>query len=80
MTKHGVSHGSAVLVCSIASTLLVDIIRKHVPFIYGMVDKFSTFIKSTIDLKYGSENISIITYATVLAVIWGVAFALVHED
>jgi len=80
MTKHGASHAAAVLVCMVASDLFADIIRKYVPFIYDAVNKVSSFLVDLLSIQYAPKYFSFIIYATILALIWGVAFSLVHND
>ena len=80
MTKHGASHGAAVLVCMVASVLLADIIKKYVPIIYNAVLKFSYLLADLFHLQVSTGYLSTLIYASMLAVIWGIAFSFVHED
>jgi len=80
MERHGASHGIAVLVCTASSALLIDIIRRYVPVIYNAVNNFALFLINLMDLSSAPHSVSIILYATVLATIWGVGFALLHDD
>ena len=80
MKKHGFSHAAAVLVCSVSSALLVDVARKHIPPLYDWVIRFSRYITDLVDTPISPQHFSIMIYASILAAVWGGAFALVHED
>ena len=80
MKKHGASHGIAVLVCTVSSALLIDILRKYVPFVYNAVNKFSDFLINILGLSFAPKYVSIVLYASILAIFWGVGFALIHKD
>ena len=80
MRKHGVSHGAAVLVCTIASALMADIVKKHVPFVYEIVEKLSKLIIDWVHFQYAPQYMNIIIFAAILAVVWGIAFSFMHAD
>jgi hypothetical protein len=80
MKKHAVSHGVAVLVCTISSALLVDVVQRNVPAVYEFFHKFSLLIIEQFELRHRPDYITILIYASVLAVVWGVAFACIHSD
>ena len=80
MKKHGLSHGLAVLGCTISSALLVDIVRKHVPLVSDFVTRVSVALRDSFEIQYAPDHISIVLYASILAVLWGVAFAWMHSD
>jgi hypothetical protein len=80
MKKHGLSHGAAVLVCTLSSALIVDVLRKHVPVVHEAVEKGAKYLLSIFEFSNPPEHVAILLYATLLAIIWGVAFALMHKD
>ena len=80
MKKHGASHGFAVLVCTVSAALLADIIKDYVPFIYNAVHRFSSFLVSELQIPGGPRYVSILIFATALAVVWGAGFAIIHND
>lgn len=80
MRKHGVSHGVAVLVCTVSSALMVDVVRRHVPAVYDFFNRLSMLIVEYFELRHRPDYITILIYATFLAMVWGVAFACVHSD
>jgi hypothetical protein len=80
MKKHGISHGGALPVCTIASALLVDLIRNNVPILDKIVTTISTSVINMLHIQHDPEYISILIYATILATIWGAAFSFMHSD
>jgi hypothetical protein len=80
LKKHGVSHGIAVLACTITSALLVDVVRRHVPVVYDFFYKLSLLLVEQFGLRHRPDYITILIYASFLAVVWGVAFACLHSD
>jgi putative exporter of polyketide antibiotics len=79
MKRHAASHGAAVIVCSVVGALITDVIRKYVPAAYKSVNWFSKSIVDALSISYPPEWITTLIYATILAVIWGVAFALMSK-
>ncbi len=66
--------------CTVASALLVDFFKEHVPFLSNQVDKLSRYIVTLLNIQYDYKYLSILLYATLLAIIWGVAFSFIHKD
>lgn len=79
MKKHSLSHGAAVLVCTLTAPLLVDIVRTHIPLIHTGITKFSVFLVHLLPLSIRTSHLSQLLYATLLAAIWGAAFAFAHN-
>ena len=50
MKKHGISHAAAVLVTTCSSVLLIEIVRRHVPYIYNAVNRFSSMVIESLQL------------------------------
>ena len=84
MKKHGFSHGAAVLVSVVASSLLVGIMREHLPKVNRLLEKFSGGISQLIfnifGHRFSTTDINTVMLAMLLAIIWGMAFALIHKD
>ena len=80
MTKHGISHGAAVVICFISSELLIDVIKESVPVVYDFIDIFSSHIIHLLKIEYSAEKISVLFYAAVMAILWGAAFSFMHKD
>jgi hypothetical protein len=80
MRNHGISHGAAMIVCTITSSLLVDVFRKHLPFLHEMTNRVSNLLINAFDINVSMQHLTMMLWATTLSVLWGVAFAVVHED
>jgi hypothetical protein len=80
MKKHGSSHGLAVLICTITSGLLIHIGRDYYPQLINWLEEGSRFIVELLNIDYPSKSVSILILASVLAVIWGMAFTFMHSD
>jgi hypothetical protein len=79
MRKHGVSHGMSVLLCTMASGLLIDVVRDHMPVIYSMLRYVSGFIIYYTGLRFSIRGLSLLILASFLAMIWGMAFARIKR-
>jgi len=74
--KHASSHGLSVLVCTVASALIIEIFRPKLPHFMESMTNISTKVLKAIHLPMSVENMNILLLATLLAVIWGVFFKL----
>ena len=79
MKKHGLSHGLSVLVCTIASSLMVDMLREYVPLLDRTLYDLSTKVIEISGLHLSAQALSPLILASFLAVIWGMAFAKIHR-
>jgi hypothetical protein len=79
MKKHAASHAGAVLICTIAGALITDVIRKHTPIVYKFVNGFSRTVVDAFSIGFAPEMVTTLLYATLLAMIWGIAFALINK-
>jgi len=76
MVRHGSSHGFAVLICSIAAALLVELIRDKIPRMISWLDGISEKIVSVLSIEANPNYISTLLFASILAFIWGVFFKI----
>ena len=76
MVKHASSHGFAVLVCTIASSFIVEILKPRVPHFMVLVQEYSERVVVAFNIPMSTEGLSIIFIASILALIWGVFFKL----
>ena len=74
--RHASSHGLSVLICTIASAFLIELIRPLLPNLMAGFSRISTKIVNALYLPMTVENMNILLLATVLAVIWGIFFKL----
>jgi hypothetical protein len=79
MTKHGLSHGTATLVTSVAAGLMVGELRRTLPPVAGMLDQVSRELLARVQLPsaFTVEVVTSLLVASALAVIWGAVFAVV---
>lgn len=80
MKKHAASHGLAVLICSIASGLLVRMGDRYYPDIMRTFEGHTHRMLTILDLPYSPRSIATLVIAVGLAVIWGIAFYFMHSD
>ncbi|HLP71798.1 MAG TPA: hypothetical protein VK155_02775 [Bacteroidales bacterium] len=74
--RHASSHGFSVLVCTIISALLIELLKPKLPHLMAGLAKISTKIISMINLPMSTENMNIVLLASILALIWGIFFKL----
>jgi len=80
MKKHATSHGLAVLVCTVASGVLVKMGLEYKNDIIIQLNNFSRKIIDLLDIDFAPDAISTVLIAIILAAIWGVAFSFMHSD
>jgi len=74
--RHASSHGLSVLICTVASAFLIELLKPLLPNLMTGFNKISTKIVSSLYLPMTVENMNILLLATLLAVIWGIFFKL----
>lgn len=80
MVKHASSHGFAVLICTVISAYLVDLVRPYHPIVLEKMDALSRRFVSLLGLPFSVEEFSIILLAVILAMVWGVFFRLQQKE
>ncbi len=80
MCKHGISHGLAVLACTISSALVVDLVRTHIKPVHAYMNHACTFVAATLPIPVAPDHLHVLLYATLLGTAWGAAFSLMHRD
>lgn len=78
MTRHGLSHGAATLVTSVAAGLILDQVRHEVPVLSGLLMRSAYEISIRLPVEVDPYLLAISMAATVLAVGWGMLFGLLH--
>lgn len=76
MVRHGSSHGFAVLVCTIAAALLIELVRDKIPRVVASLDGFSEKLIALFNIPFPPNYISTVLFASMLAFIWGVFFKI----
>lgn len=76
MTRHGISHGAATLVTVVVAGLLTEHFRAHMPVLARPFDRLADWLAGTGVTSLTAATLSPLLLGSMLAVIWGVAFAL----
>lgn len=76
IVRHASSHGLSVLICTIISALLIEMLRPKLPHLMQSMTNISSKFLSVIHLPMSVENMNILILASGLAVIWGIFFKL----
>ena len=79
MTRHSFSHGAATLITTVAAALLVEVGRSHVPTATRALDSTSRTLLEVTQSGLSPEFVSAILLATLLALIWGLAFGILER-
>lgn len=81
--KHGLSHGLATFVSLITAGLLVAMLRPYIPFFIGIFDDVGLWLSNWLLAKFGKQLppslLSTAVFASLLAFLWGVAFAVINR-
>ncbi len=76
MVRHATSHGFSVLMCTIVSAFLVEVIRPNFPVIINSFERFSGYIVNLFSLPFTVREFNTVLVASILAMIWGAFFKL----
>jgi hypothetical protein len=74
--KHASSHGLSVLICTIASALLIELLKPKLPNLMIFLTNISEKITYVFNIGITIEDMNVILLAAVLAVIWGIFFKI----
>ena len=81
--RHGLSHGLATFISVITAGLLIAILRPYIPFFIGIFDDVGSWLSNWLLAKSGKQIppslLSTAVFASLLAFVWGVAFALMNR-
>ena len=81
MVKHGASHGLAYLVSTVAAGLVIMLIGRLTPkALEWMTSKAAPIAELAGPDILSAEEVSIIALASVLCVVWGMAFKRLKKD
>lgn len=80
MTRHGTSHALSVIICSVSSSMLIEMMRQILPEIHQEIMAYSHHFINWSGLPMSTYGLSFLTLASLLAMIWGMAFAVLHAD
>lgn len=81
--RHGLSHGLATFVSVIAAGLLIAILRTYIPFFIGIFDDIGSWLSNWLLARIGKQIppslLATAVLASLLAFVWGVAFAVINR-
>lgn len=80
MVRHATSHGFSVLMCTIISPFLIDVIRPALPRLMNYIEKISGFLVALFSLPFSVQEFNIVLVASILAMVWGVFFKLQNKS
>ncbi len=80
MTRHGLSHGLAVLTCSISSSILVKITHDFYPQWITRLETIAGNLATAVQLDMSVNSAAALLLATLFAFFWGMAFTCLHSD
>lgn len=83
MKKHASSHGLAVLMCTVIGGILVKMGYDHYPPAVELLKTVSMYFIDFFNIEdkiRAVDAVSTLILATILAVIWGIAFSFMHSD
>ncbi len=75
MIKHGASHGCATLTTTVVAGTLVFVLNKLMPHMLDFLAPAASKMAAVLRVWFVSEDVlAIIILASILAVLWGIAF------
>lgn len=80
MTKHGLSHGLAVITCCITSGVLMRMASDAYPKAINRVEVFLAQHVANLGVDISGQFAAMLLFAGLLATVWGVAFSFLHTD
>lgn len=74
MVRHGSLYGLAVLICTFAAALLIELVRDKKPRVVASIDGFSEKLTTIFNFPYPAEYISTLLFTSILAFVCWVFF------
>lgn len=76
MVKHGASHGLSILICTIISSVLIELLKPVWPKVFNKIETYSEQIIQIANIPLNKEIFAVIIFASLLGIIWGFFFKL----
>ena len=76
MVKHAASHGLSIFLCTIISSLIVELIKPYLPDIFLKLKFISEKIVTFTHFPISVESMNILMIASALGIIWGAIFKI----
>lgn len=80
MIKHGSSHGLAVLVCTVVSALLVELLGGVFPALHERAIVLCSQLVADFNLPIEPGSLATLLIAVLLGVLWGIAFRYAFKN
>lgn len=80
MYRHGSSHGLALFLCTVASSILVHYLKPLFPPITKFLESVAGMLVDKAKIPLPKDTMVVIMVATVLAFIWGIFFKMKISD
>ena len=80
MIKHASSHGLAVLICTVISALLIELLKGVFPSLHAEVLSVCAEFVANNDLSIEPSMIATVIIAVGLGLIWGIAFKFAFKN
>ena len=79
MVRHASSHGFSVLMCTILSAFLIDLLRPVLPRFMSYLEDTSNYIVTVFSLPFSVQQFNVVLVASILAMFWGIFFKLQNK-
>lgn len=76
MVKHASSHALSVFMCTIISSVLIELFKPILPEVFAKFETYSKKILEVVPIPISSEYLNILLIATLLAILWGIFFKI----
>lgn len=76
MVKHASSHALSVFMCTIISSVLIELFKPLLPEVFAKFETYSKKILEVVPIPISSEYLNILLIATLLAILWGIFFKI----
>ena len=80
MIKHATSHGLSVLVCTVLSSLIVEVFKPLLPNFFIKTVAYSEEMSGFLGINIPTEVLNTLLIATILGFIWGIFFKIRFVD
>ena len=76
MLKHAASHGLSVFVCTILSSIIVEMLKPLLPNYFIKTVAYTEEVSTFLGISISPEIVNTLLLASLLGVIWGIFFKL----
>ncbi len=76
MVKHASSHALSVFMCTIISSVLIELLKPLLPGLFAKFEGYSKKILQVVPIPISPQYFNLLLIATVLGLLWGIFFKL----